>query len=103
MRKNNRYRKHRIPLTGIIVLSVIIAACSGLEKEPASNKFFEEWKARAEESKGYTPAAKKQAESVKITDPTAPAGTAAELLTTTQKPLPTKKITIKGHSIFSIS
>jgi type IV pilus assembly protein PilQ len=99
MRKNNRYRKHRILLTGIIVLSMMIAACSGLEKEPASNKFFEEWKARAEESKGYTPAHKKQAEGVKITDSTAAAGTAAELLATPQKPLPTKKITMKMSDI----
>ena len=81
------------------MLATLIAACSGSQKEPTSNKFFEEWKARAEESKGYTPAPKKHGDDMQATDSAAAAGTAAELLARPQKPLPTQKVTMKMSDI----
>ena len=95
----NRYRNHRLMLISLVISSILIAACSGSQNEPASNKFFEEWKARAEESKGYTPAPKKHAEDAKALDSKTAAGTAAGLLAGPQKPLPTKKITMKMSDI----
>ena len=102
---NSHYPKTRIGifcgLISIAVCLVMIWGCAVADKtsgkkEPA-NPFFEEWRARAEESKGYSPAPPPRlgGQTIEISEKVAPKLEQPE----EQKPLPTRKISLKMNDI----
>jgi type IV pilus assembly protein PilQ len=76
----------------IVIAAAFIIGCAN-QKSEKPNSFFNEWRARAEKSKGYSPSIKRR--SIAIDQPEAaavPGETAATL-----KALPNKKITLRMH------
>ena len=92
------YHRNRIAW-GLICLSlafVLIWGCADPKKD-LKDPFFEEWKARAEELKGYSPAppAKVDEKPTEITEKIAPVPEEPEK----EKPLPKRKISLKMTDI----
>jgi len=96
MKKSNRF----IAMTSWFIFSIffvaLIAGCATQKKEK-SNLFFDKWKAKAQESKGFSPSARKFD---KVLSPKRAKSTSASgLLSEYEKPLPKKKITMKMNDI----
>ncbi|MGD8763516.1 MAG: type IV pilus secretin PilQ [Desulfobacteraceae bacterium] len=80
----------------LIPISALIWGCAGSDKD-MKDPFFEEWKARAEESRGYSPGKPPEVDQkpVKITEKVVP-----ELEEKAkEKPLPTRRISLKMTDI----
>ncbi len=101
-------RNHPKTRTGIFCGLISIALCLAMiwgcaaadkitEKDDPANPFFEEWRARAEESRGYSPAPPPRlgGKTIEITEKVAPKLEQQE----EQKPLPTRKISLKMNDI----
>ena len=98
MQKSNPEHRFLFKLTHCILLAALVAGCSGSQEESAENQFFEQWKARVEESKAYSPPAKKHLqEPLEIEQ--RPGIPTADALKPEEKPLPTRKITMKMSDI----
>jgi type IV pilus assembly protein PilQ len=84
-------------IAAVICLSMVIGcAAPKLEKK---DPFFDEWKARAEESKGYSPAERKPlSEQPQVIKPKEPSQE-AKISEAVQKPLPTRTISLKMTNI----
>ena len=88
-------------LVGIALCLVMLWGCAALDelsdKKDPENPFFEEWRARAEESKGYSPAPPPSfgGKTIKITEKVEPKLEQQE----EKKPLPTRKISLKMNDI----
>ncbi|MDX2439253.1 MAG: type IV pilus secretin PilQ [Desulfobacterales bacterium] len=96
MKKNNRFRTMTSSFIFSIFFAALIAGCATQEKEK-SNLFFDEWKAKAQESKGFSPSARKFD---RVLSPKkAKSASASGLLSEYKKPLPKKKITMKMNDI----
>ncbi len=96
MKKNNLFKT----MTSWFIFSVFIAAlitgCASQKKEK-TNLFFDEWKTKAQESKGFSPSAKKHMESsLEKQKKSVPD---SRSLLEYKKPLPKKKITMKMNKI----
>ena len=74
----------------------LICGCASKKKEK-SNLFFDEWKAKAQESKGFSPSARKLTKD--LSPKKAKSASASGLLSEYKKPLPKKKITMKMNDI----
>jgi type IV pilus assembly protein PilQ len=77
----------------VLVAGLLGAGCSGNRKKISEDPFFENWRARAERSKGYTPTRKKYDDDTlrrKLG-----AEKRAELLAEKVRPLPTRRVTVK--------
>jgi type IV pilus assembly protein PilQ len=99
MNMNNQRTRTKI-VWGLIcggLCLVLIAGCTNPKKDPVKDPFFEEWQARAEESKGYSPAApsKLDQKPVKISEKVAPRLEKPK----PERPLPTRKISLKMTDI----
>ena len=94
--RTRRYRRLPLNLALYLLLAAVAFGCASSQQETASNKFFEEWKARVEESKGYSPSRK--AYSREGLDPSAP-DQKPEPLVAREKPLPKRKVTMKMSDI----
>jgi len=97
-------RNHQKTRTGIIIGTICIGlclvlfwGCAGQDKKGPENPFFEEWRARAEESKGYSPAPppKLGGKTIEITEEVEPKLQKPK----EEKPLPTRKISLKMNDI----
>lgn len=98
MQKTNPERGFLFTLSGCILLAALAVGCSGSQEESAQNQFFEQWKAKVEESKAYSPPAKKHLpEPLEIKQQ--PGAPTADALKPEEKPLPTRKITMKMSDI----
>ena len=80
----------------VCLLTAVAFGCASSKQETASTKFFEEWKAKVEESQGYSPARKIR--SREGLDPSAP-DKEPDSLTPLEKDLPTRKVTMKMSDI----
>jgi type IV pilus assembly protein PilQ len=76
----------------IVVAAALIIGCAN-QKSEKPNSFFNEWRARAEKSKGYSPSIKRRSITIDQPEAAAVAGETAETL----KALPNKKITLRMH------
>ncbi len=94
--RTHRYRRLPLNLAMFCLLTVVAVGCASSKQETASMKFFEEWKARVEESQGYSPP--RTTLSREGLDPSAP-DKKAEPLTPQEKALPTRKVTMKMSDI----
>ncbi len=88
-------------LVGIALCLLMLWGCAGFDelsdKDEQENPFFEEWRARAEESKGYSPAPPPRlgGKTIEITEKVEPKLEQQE----EKKPLPTRKISLKMNDI----
>ncbi len=102
MKKSNRFKtmNRMTRITGWFIFSiffaVLIAGCATQKKEK-SNLFFDEWKVRAQESKGFSPSARKIDRA--LSPKKAKVASGSGLLAENKKPLPKKKITMKMNDI----
>jgi type IV pilus assembly protein PilQ len=96
MKKNNCFKTMTIWLIFSIFCGALITGCATQKKEK-SNLFFDEWKVRAQESKGFSPSAKKMDQSLFLKKPKVISGSG--LSADYKKPLPKKKITMKMNDI----
>jgi type IV pilus assembly protein PilQ len=97
-------RNHQKTQTGILggifclgLCLMLIWGCADRNKKGVENPFFEEWRAKAEESKGYSPAPPPRlgGKTIEITEKVAPKLKPKEA----EKPLPTRKISLKMNDI----
>ena len=96
MKKNNRFKIMTSWFIFSIFFIALICGCATQKKEK-SNLFFDEWKVKAQESKGFSPSARKFD---RVLSPKkAKSASASGLLSEYKKPLPKKKITMKMNDI----
>jgi type IV pilus assembly protein PilQ len=85
------------------VMVALISGCSSKNKKDDSHLFFEEWKAKAQNSKGYSPSQpkRKQVAGAPQAGAAPQAGEApqAQVLVEEERPLPNQKITMKMRDI----
>jgi type IV pilus assembly protein PilQ len=91
-----KYRRLPLNLALFFLLAAVAFSCASSQQKTDSNKFFEEWKARVEDSQGYSPPRKKY--SREGLDPSRP-DQEPEPLRPQEKPLPTRKVTMKMSDI----
>jgi type IV pilus assembly protein PilQ len=96
MKKNNHFKIMSIWFVVSIFIIALICGCASKKKEK-SNLFFDEWKAKAQESKGFSPSARKLTKD--LSPKKAKSASASGLLSEYKKPLPKKKITMKMNDI----
>ena len=96
MKKNNHLKIMSIWFVVSIFIIALICGCASKKKEK-SNLFFDEWKAKAQESKGFSPSARKLTKD--LSPKKAKSASASGLLSEYKKPLPKKKITMKMNDI----
>ena len=88
---------HKTLFWSLCVLFAVFAfGCATDQRDTAANKFFEEWKARVEDSQGYSPSSKTR--SREGLDPYAP-DKMPDPLDPLDKPLPKRKVTMKMSDI----
>ncbi len=98
MNKNGRKNRLERNTVAVIISFLLIGGCAGPELE-RRDPFFDEWKTKAETSKGYSPAKPKPAgEQAQIIKPKA-APKVAEIEEVAEKPLPKRKISLKMSDI----
>jgi type IV pilus assembly protein PilQ len=96
MKKRNHFKILSIWFIFSIFFIALIYGCASKKKEK-TNLFFDDWKIKAQESKGFSPSARKLDRGVSQKE--AKSTSASSLLTEYQKPLPKKKITMKMNDI----
>ncbi|KPJ76755.1 MAG: hypothetical protein AMJ54_10490 [Deltaproteobacteria bacterium SG8_13] len=94
--RTHRYRRLPLKLAMLSLLAAVAFGCASSKQETASTKFFEQWKARVEDSQGYSPPRKIR--SREGLDPAAP-GKEPESLKPLEKALPTRPVTMKMSDI----
>jgi len=96
MKKSNHFKIMSIWFVFAIFLIALVCGCASKEKGK-SNLFFDEWKVKAQESKGFSPSARKLDRGLSPKE--AKSASASGLLSGYKKPLPKKKITMKMNDI----
>lgn len=97
MRKNHHFYKIALRFVFSILIITIVTGCAG-KKSEKKDPFFEKWKARAEQSKGFSPSAKKRI--VDLPEKAMEEKAKQERVAPEpEKPLPTKKISMKMHNV----
>ena len=96
MKKSNRFKTMTSWFIFTIFFAALIAGCASKKKEKTS-LFFDDWKAKAQESKGFSPSARKLDRG--FSKKGAKSASASGLLSEYKKPLPKKKITMKMNDI----
>jgi type IV pilus assembly protein PilQ len=79
------------------ILAILIAGCASTDKSKDDHLFFDEWKAKAEKSKGYSPS-KPKSQSETISEKPVAVLT-PDTVVEVEKPLPTQKVTLKMNDI----
>lgn len=87
-----------VRLTSFCLVTALILGCT-TPPPPAEKGFFEEWKARVAESQAYSPSPKKHARESMPGDHRSAAAKPDALQPPPEKPLPTRKITMKMNDI----
>lgn len=79
------------------VMFALISGCTPKNKKDDSHLFFDQWKAKAQESKGYSPSQSKRKQEAGV--PQAGAAPQTQLVLEEERPLPNQKITMKMRDI----
>jgi type IV pilus assembly protein PilQ len=82
-------------MLSVIFLLSLFSGCAHKQDEGEADQFFKQWKATAEKSKGYSPQSKKRI--IKLSPRVLTVAEAEKQKTDLEKPLPTKKITMRMH------
>ena len=82
-------------MISIIFLLSLIFGCAHQQDEKETDQFFKQWKTTAEKSKGYSPQTRKR--SLEMPPRVLSVKEAEKQKTEMEKPLPTKKITMRMH------
>ncbi|MBW2251728.1 MAG: type IV pilus secretin PilQ [Deltaproteobacteria bacterium] len=96
MKKNNHFKIMSIWFVLSIFFIALIGGCASKKKEK-SNLFFDKWKVKAQESKGFSPSARKIDRG--LSQKKVKSAYTSGLLSEYKKPLPKKKITMKMNDI----
>ena len=96
MKKSNHFKIMSIWFVFSIFFIALICGCASKKKEK-TNLFFDDWKIKAQESKGFSPSARKLDRG--LSQKEAKSASASRLLSEYKKPLPKKKITMKMNDI----
>lgn len=97
MASSDRLDKSSLRLTGFSLVTALILGCT--TPTPPENGFFEEWKTRVAESQAYSPSPKKHTYESMAGEHRGTAATPEVLQPPPEKPLPTRKITMKMNEI----
>jgi len=82
-------------MLSLIFLLSLLSGCAHKKDEGEADQFFKQWKMTAEKSKGYSPQSKKRI--IKLPPRVLTVAEAEKQKTDKEKPLPTKKITMRMH------
>jgi len=96
MKKSNHFKIMSIWFVLFIFFIALVGGCASQKKEK-SKLFFDEWKAKAQESKGFSPSARKIDRG--LYPKKVKSASTSGLLSEYKKPLPKKKITMKMNDI----
>jgi len=96
MKKSNHFKIMSIWFVLSIFFIVLVGGCASKKKEK-SNLFFDKWKVKAQESKGFSPSARKIDRG--LSQKKVKSAYTSGLLSEYKKPLPKKKITMKMNDI----
>ena len=95
MKRQIRYLPVARWMISIIFLLSLIFGCAHQQDEKETDQFFKQWKTTAEKSKGYSPQTRKR--SLEMPPRVLSVKEAEKQKTEMEKPLPTKKITMRMH------
>jgi len=79
----------------LFFLFALLMSCAHKQEQEDSDRFFKQWKATAEKSKGYSPKSRKR--TIKLPPRELTPAESKQQETKREKPLPTKKITMRMH------
>jgi type IV pilus assembly protein PilQ len=97
MRKNHHFYKIALRFVFFSLIITIVAGCAG-KKSEKKDPFFEKWKIKAEQSKGFSPSARRRA--VELPEKAIEEKAKQERVAPEpEKPFPTKKISMKMHNV----
>ena len=82
-------------MLSVFFLLSLLSGCANKQDEVEADQFFKQWKTTAEKSKGYSPQSRKRA--IKLPPRVLTVKEAEKQKTDKEKPLPTKKITMRMH------
>jgi len=95
MKRQNKYSRIVRWMLSVIFLFSLLSGCAHDQEDENSDQFFKQWKTTAEKSKGYSPKSKKRI--IKLPPRVLTVAEAKQQETRKEKPLPTKKITMRMH------
>ena len=82
-------------MLSVIFLFSLFFGCAHKQDEGDADQFFKQWKTTAEKSKGYSPRSRRR--TIELPPRTLSVAAAEKQKTDLEKPLPTKKITMRMH------
>jgi len=82
-------------MLSVFFLLSLLSGCANKQDEVEADQFFKQWKTTAEKSKGYSPQSRKR--TIKLPPRVLTVKEAEKQKTDKDKPLPTKKITMRMH------
>jgi len=95
MKKQNTYTRIVPWVLVLLFLFALLMGCAHEQEQEDTDRFFKQWKATAEKSKGHSPKSKKR--TIKLPPRVLTVAEAKQQETRKEKPLPTKKITMRMH------
>ncbi len=95
MKRQNRYTRIIRWVLAVLFLFSLLMGCAHKQEEDDTDRFFKQWKATAERSKGHSPKSKKR--TIKLPPRVLTVAESKQQETEKEKPLPTKKITMRMH------
>ena len=95
MKKQNKYTSIVPWVLTLLFLFSLLIGCAHEQEQEDSDRFFKQWKATAEKSKGYSPKSKKR--TITLPPRVLTVAESKQQETKKEKPLPTKKITMRMH------
>jgi type IV pilus assembly protein PilQ len=82
-------------MLSVFFLLSLLSGCAHKQDEVETDQFFKQWKTTAEKSKGYSPQSRKR--KIKLPPRVLTVKEAEKQKTDKEKPLPTKKVTMRMH------
>ena len=95
MKRQNTYTRMVRWVLAVLFLFFLLMGCAHQEEQEDADRFFKQWKATAEKSKGYSPKSKKR--TIKLPPRVLTPAESKQEAVQKEKPLPTKKITMRMH------
>ncbi len=95
MKRQNKYTQILPWVLALFFLFSLLIGCAHEQEQEDSDRFFKQWKATAEKSKGYSPKSKKR--TIKLPPRSLTVAESKQQEAKKEKPLPTKRITMRMH------
>ena len=95
MKRQNTFTKIVPWVLALFFLFSLIVGCAHKQEQDDTDRFFKQWKATAEKSKGYSPKSKKR--TIKLPPRELTVAESKQQEAQKEKPLPGKKITMRMH------